>query len=508
MILTNTLTGVTEKLESSAGDTVGIYVCGITPYDHSHIGHATSAIVYDVLVRYLRWRGFTVTYVSNYTDVDDRLIERGHQLNRDPLEIAQEHIAEWESEQHALNLLETPDERPRVSEHIVPIIDLVTRIIERGHAYATKQGNVYFRVQSKSDYGKLSHRNLDDLLSGTRFEPGEDKEFALDFALWKAAKPGEPQWPSPWGAGRPGWHIECSAMSQRYLGDAFDIHGGGIDLIFPHHENEIAQSEVVDATGEPTFAQLWMHNGLVQRDGEKMSKSIGNVITVHEALSRWSPDAIRLFVLTGHYRSTGNVTNEAMAAAQRRAVRLARAMQRATEHSGAGDPLPTESYREAFVNSMERDFGTPGAIATLDDLAHAINRQCEIGHDVEEAANTFQELASVLGLTLPRQSMRTSESEDDADVLDGGQTSVLHAHEPQIDFLEVHSSELAILAKKLDVESEEYTSIDRLNAILSQRSDARAQKKFQLADEIRMNLLEIGIQLEDQADETTWSLIE
>ena len=322
MRLTNTLSGAVEELEPLESGKIGIYVCGVTPYAGSHIGHAMYAIVYDVLVRYLRWPGnraggFDVTYVSNYTDVDDKIIERGHEQGRDPLELAQEHIDQWEREQTALGLL-APDVRPRVTEEIEAIVALIERIIEHDHAYATPQGNVYYRVRSKPDYGKLSRCDIDQLLTGTRFEPGEDKEFPLDFALWKAAKPGEPSWPSPWGDGRPGWHIECSAMSQRYLGDAFDIHGGGLDLVFPHHENEIAQSE---AAGAP-FARLWVHNGLVQQGGEKMARSVGNVLTVEEALNRWSPDAIRLFVLNSHYRSPSVASDEAMQAAVQGAERL------------------------------------------------------------------------------------------------------------------------------------------------------------------------------------------
>ncbi len=480
MRLTNTLSGAAEALEPLDSGKIGIYVCGVTPYDQSHIGHAMSAIVYDVLVCYLRWPGnpqggFDVTYVSNYTDVDDRLIERGHELDRDPLELAQKNIEQWEHEQRALNLL-PPDVRPRVSEHIEPIIDLVARIIERGHAYATAEGNVYFRVRSQPDYGKLSHRNMDQLLTGTRFEPGEDKEFGLDFALWKAAKPGEPKWPSLWGEGRPGWHIECSAMSQRYLGEAFDIHGGGMDLVFPHHENEIAQSEAAAESGGQAFARLWMHNGLLQLDGEKMSKSVGNVITAREALKRWSADAIRLFVLTGHYRSAGNVTDEAMAAAEAGIERLRNALGEAPP--GKGPVLDGSAQRERFIEAMEDDLGTSAALAALFNLARVINSGRDAGNDAREAQATLRELATeVLGLRL-----------------EGGGASALNA------------ATLATLAARFEVDCDATDAGETVEALLAHREQARERRDFALADGIREALAGAGVEVEDTAQGARWSV--
>ena len=476
MRLTNTLSGAVEELEPLKSGKIGIYVCGVTPYAGSHIGHAMYAIVYDVLVRYLRWPGnraggFDVTYVSNYTDVDDKIIERGHEQGRDPLELAQENIDQWEREQTALGL-RAPDVRPRVTEEIEAIGALIERIIEHDHAYATPQGNVYYRVRSKPDYGKLSRRDIEQLLTGTRFEPGEDKEFPLDFALWKAAKPGEPSWPSPWGDGRPGWHIECSAMSQRYLGDAFDIHGGGLDLVFPHHENEIAQSE---AAGAP-FARLWVHNGLVQQGGEKMARSVGNVLTVEEALSRWSPDAIRLFVLNSHYRSPSVASDEAMAAAVSGAERLTNALRSGDAPAGDGPALDASTERERFIEAMEDDFNTPRGLAALFDLARAINRSRDAGQDVDGAQATLRELAGLLGLRL---------EEAGTSALDAISLSKL-------------ASRFEVACGGTDVE-------ETVEALLAHREQAREGRDFALADEIRAALAEAGVELEDTAQGPRWS---
>ena len=472
MRLTNTLTGNVEELRPLEAGRLGIYVCGVTPYAPSHIGHAVSAIVYDVLVRYLRWRGLEVTYVSNYTDVDDKLIEAGREQGRDPLELAQQQIERWEREQRALNLLE-PDVRPRVSQEIEPIVELIEQIIAADHAYATAEGNVYFRVRSQPHYGKLSRRDIEQLLTGTRFEPGEDKEFPLDFALWKAAKPGEPQWPSPWGAGRPGWHIECSAMSGRYLGDGFDIHGGGMDLVFPHHENEIAQSE---AAGRP-FARLWMHNGLVQHDGAKMSKSLGNVITVEQALERWSADAIRLFVLTGHYRSAANITDEAMAAAESGVERLRNAL-RAPPAAAAGASADGAAARERFIEAMEDDLGTPGALAALFELAREINRLRNAGEEASGAQATLRELTcEVFGLGL---------EEAAAGSLD--------------------AAALAKIAARFEVACGGKDGEETVEALIERREGARAERDFALADAIRAALADAGVEVEDTAEGARWSV--
>ncbi|MSQ31474.1 MAG: cysteine--tRNA ligase [Dehalococcoidia bacterium] len=469
MKLRNTLTSVIEELVPIVPGRIGIYVCGVTPYDAAHVGHAMSLIVYDVLVRYLRWQGnpaggYAVTYVSNYTDVDDKLIDRGAMLGRDPLDIANENIAQWEAEQTRLGLLK-PDVRPRVTQEIAPIIAMTQRIVDHGYAYVTPSGDVYYRVRAKADYGKLSHRNIEDLRTGTRFEPGEEKEFPLDFALWKAAKPGEPAWPSPWGLGRPGWHIECSAMSDRYLGALLDIHGGGIDLVFPHHENEVAQAEAATGGDAPTFARLWMHNGMVQRDGEKMSKSIGNVVGVAEALERWSPDAIRLYVLNSHYHAATNLTDEAMGAATAAVERLTRALEVRGDGS-APSTIDAASTRARFVEAMENDLGTPQALAALFDLVRDINRARDAGEDVRAAQDTLRQLTGVLGLALSHEfALRLEGATAPAGTL------------------------------TLAVERRE----QRIERLVAERTEARGSRNFARADAIRDELDALGVTVEDTA---------
>ena len=477
MKLMNTLTRQLDELEPIQPGAIGIYVCGVTPYAEAHVGHAMSLLVYDVLVRYLRWSGnpaggYTVTFVTNYTDVDDKLIDRGAELGRDPLELAQEQISRWEHEQEVLGMI-APDQRPRVTAEIDTITRTIERILDRGYAYSTPAGDVYFRVRAKDDYGKLSQRNIDDLRSGTRGEPGDGKEFPLDFALWKSLKPGEPSWPSPWGEGRPGWHIECSAMAQRYLGDTFEIHGGGVDLIFPHHENEIAQAEA--STGQP-FAKVWMHNGMVQFEGEKMSKSLGNVVTVEDALGRWSPDALRLFVLNSYYRGPNNLTEDAMTASTRAVERLTGALEPA---SGSGQSVDGDQTRRRFIEAMENDLGTPAALAALFDLARAINRGRDENRDVTAAQATLRELAEVLGLQL-------TSAAPSADRLDAAALSKLAAS-------------LDVVCSGIDIDS-------TIEALIERRTAARADRDFTLSDQIRDELGALDVILEDTADGTRWSV--
>ncbi|MCC6238046.1 MAG: cysteine--tRNA ligase [Dehalococcoidia bacterium] len=471
------MSGQALEVEPLRAGHIGLYVCGVTPYSASHIGHAMSAIVYDVLVRYLRWPGnraggYEVTYVSNYTDVDDKLIDRGAELGIDPLALANANIEQWEREQAALGLL-PPDVRPRVSTEIPAIVALIERIIAHGHAYSTPAGNVYFRVQSKADYGKLSHRSIEQLRTGTRFEPGEDKEFALDFALWKAMKPGEPHWTSPWGEGRPGWHIECSAMSQRYLGDTFDIHGGGIDLVFPHHENEVAQSEA--ATGRP-FARLWVHNGMVLRDGEKMSKSLGNFVTVEDALARWSADAIRVFALSSQYRTPNNLTDDALEAAGRAVDRLATALEAKSTAERGAPSVDASEARARFVEAMEDDLNTAQALAAMFELARAINRGRDEGMDIAAAQHALYELAWVLGLRLERESVTTA----------------------------IDATALAEAASRFGVAAG--AEAETVEALLARRAEARAARDFATGDAIRAALDGLGIEVKDTPQGAEWTV--
>jgi cysteinyl-tRNA synthetase len=449
-----------QKQDFSPNGPVKMYVCGVTPYDDSHIGHAMSAIVFDVVRRYLEFRGHEVQHVVNFTDVDDKIIARAERLGIGADDLAQQHIDKFMSDLASLNV-QRATKYPRVTEEIDSIIELVGKLEERGFAYASA-GDVYFRVDRCPDYGKLSHRVVDDMLAGARVEVGETKEAAADFALWKGAKPGEPQWESPWGPGRPGWHIECSAMAMTYLGETLDIHGGGQDLIFPHHENEIAQSEC--ATGVRPFSRFWLHNGLLRLGEEKMSKSLGNLVTIGQVLEKQSADALRLFVLTSHYRSPLTYTEEALQASERGAERLREALR---THVGQALPEPRrrtpvqavdpEPFATRFFEAMEDDFNTAQAVAALFDLAREINRGRETGANAGPAQERLQALAGVLGLTLEG---RASSMESDAG--------------PFIDLL------------------------------IQLRAELRTQKNYALADTLREQLAERGVLIEDTAQGTLW----
>lgn len=446
----NTLSGRKEEF-LPPGSEVRMYVCGVTPYDICHIGHAMSYIVFDVIRRWLEFRGYRVKYVQNFTDVDDKIIARANELGVPPKELAEKFIAEYFSDMDALNI-KRADLYPKATEEIPDIIEVVKELIARGHAYESG-GNVYFRVRSFPEYGKLSHRSIEEMLAGARVEVGEGKQDPLDFALWKKSKPGEPWWESPWGRGRPGWHIECSVMSLKYLGETLDIHGGGQDLIFPHHENEIAQSECF--TGKSPFVRYWLHNGLMQLGEEKMSKSTGRLVTIKEVLRKYSPDALRIFVLGSHYRSPLSYSEENLKSAERAAERLRHALK-----PGWGElpaEIAMEEYRRRFFEAMDDDFNSARALAALFDLAREINRERERGADISEAQHQLRELARVLGLTLERRPMEDLS--------------------PAIPFIEL---------------------------LISVRNDLRAAKNFPLADKIRSRLRELGIRLEDTPKGTTW----
>jgi cysteinyl-tRNA synthetase len=452
MKIFSTLSRQKEDFQPS-GEVVTMYVCGVNPYSDSHIGHAMSYIVFDAVRRYLEFRGYKVKHVENVTDIEDNIIARAHKLGISVRELTDKYTVRYFEDMDALNILK-PHFTPRATETIPEIIGMTHGLIEKGYAYPIG-GDVYFRVRNMSDYGKLSHRTLDMMMAGARIDVGEQKEHPMDFVLWKAAKPGEPSWDSPWGKGRPGWHIECSAMSLKYLGETIDIHGGGQDLIFPHHENEVAQSECF--TGKKPFVKYWMHNGLLQLGTEKMSKSLGNLITIREALQKYSSDGIRLFILSSYYRNPLTYSEEAMQAAEHGAERLRQAVNAAAKAGNTtGDKFDALLYRQRFIEFMNDDFSTPQAIAALFDLAREINREADSGHDVTEARDTLKELAGVLGLTLK---------------------------EPERPFTDAEPF---------------------IQLLIDTRKGLREAKQFQLADVIRKKLTELGVTLEDSPQGTVW----
>ncbi len=449
MRIYNTISGQKEDFVPN-GEVVKMYVCGVTPYASCHIGHAMSYIIFDMIRRYLNFRGYKVKYVQNFTDIDDKIIARANERGISARNMAEEFIKEYFEDMDALNIMRA-DVYPYATDMVPDIIRVVQVLIEKGFAYELN-GDVYFRVQKADKYGKLSHRNPDDMRAGARIEVDEDKEYPLDFAVWKAAKPGEPSWESPWGLGRPGWHIECSVMSQKYLGDTLDIHGGGQDLVFPHHENEIAQSEAF--TGVIPFVKYWMHNGLLQMNQEKMSKSLGNLITVKELRQRISADALRLFVLSSHYRSPLTFSEEVLAAMERGADRLVRAVQ-LKENGGKGTQIDTSPYWQRFTEAMDDDFNSAQAVAVLFDLARDINKAGEEGAQIREAQNALREMAGVLGL-------------------------------------------------KLEDFQKEFAAGPFVDLLIDIRTQLRGAKQFQLADVIRERLTELGITLEDYSQGTKW----
>lgn len=434
-----------------AGDTVKMYVCGITPYAPTHIGHAMSYVYFDVLHRYLEFKGYKVEYVQNFTDVDDKAIKRANELGIKMEDLVEQHIQDYFRVMDALNI-QRADRYPRATQEVPRMLEVVKKLVDDGYAYEAG-GDVYYRVRKFERYGKLSGRSLDEMRAGVRIEVDEAKEDPLDFVLWKAAKPGEPSWESPWGPGRPGWHIECTAMSTKYLGETLDIHGGGHDLVFPHHENEIAQSEAF--TGKSPFARFWVHNGLLQMGSEKMSKSLGNLITVADALKQHSADAWRLFFLGSHYRSPLSYSDESVAAAERGAERLRNALAEAS--AGTVQEMYHEEFRDRFLEAMDDDLNTPQAIAVLFDLAREINRARDEGLSVRKAQEALRELGGVLGLTFGAQDSRQ-----------------LASVEPFIDLL------------------------------LETRAQLRQARQYQLADGIRKRLASLGVQIEDTPQGPRW----
>lgn len=489
----NTLTGQKEEFKPK-GKTVSIYVCGVTVYDDCHIGHAMSYVIFDAIKRYLEFRGYKVKHVQNFTDIDDKIINRANQLGMSSAALSEKYIDEYFRDMDVLNI-KRANFYPKATEEIPKIIEVIQGLISKGYAYDS-DGSVYFRVKKFSSYGKLSHQSPDDMLSRDSAEEGK-KEDPLDFALWKAAKPGEPFWSSPWGQGRPGWHIECTAMALRYLGKSLDIHGGGQDLIFPHHENEITQSE--SFTGVEPFVRHWLHNGLLQMGEAKMSKSLGNLITVKQALERYSPDAIRLFILNSHYRSPLTYSEETIKAAETGMERLRQTIRDGSKPGGKAG-FDAKPFRARFTESMDDDFNTAQAVAVLFDLAREINKAREEKRDVTGAQDTLKELAGVLGFTL----------EEPARPALDAQSFVELANKLSLEFKKApvgsNDSMVAVesLLSRATSSGESPDAEALIQLFIDVRKELRKAKQWQLADVVRDRLAQLGVALEDTPQGTVW----
>jgi cysteinyl-tRNA synthetase len=455
----NTLSRRKEEFQTLEPGKVSMYVCGPTVYDKAHVGHAMSALVFDIIRRYLEYRGYQVRHVMNYTDVDDKIINRANELKVDPIKLAERYIGEFNQHIKELNILPATV-NPRATHEIPYIVNLINRLGEQGYAYEV-DGDVYFRVSKDADYGKLSNRQLDEMQAGARVDVDERKENPMDFALWKSSKPGEPSWESPWGKGRPGWHIECSAMSMHHLGEQIDIHGGGNDLIFPHHENEIAQTE--STTGKP-FARYWVHNGMMQLRGEKMAKSLGNVVTIEDFLAKHEPDVLRMMVLNSSYRNPLTFADDIVAQAEKALERLRLALRPVVGGEiGAGAAVDNlqkqvQATRDGFIECMDDDFNTAGALGSMFELVRVLNQAKDAGVSaaiISEAQSQLKELMTILGLR-----------------------------------------------PELHVTSTEATPF--IEELVELRDELRQQKLWALSDKIRSRLAELGVLLEDTKDGTTW----
>ncbi|MCI0424765.1 MAG: cysteine--tRNA ligase [Actinobacteria bacterium] len=446
-------------LDTREEGVVAMYVCGPTVQSEPHVGHGRSAVVFDVIRRYLTWRGYQVRYVRNITDVEDKIIAAAAETGETMEGLGRRMAVRFAESYHGLGVAD-PDVEPKATEHIPQIIELIARLIDRGLAYV-RDGDVYFSVRATEGYGRLSGVRPDELRSGHRIEPEENKDDPLDFALWKAAKPSEPSWDSPWGPGRPGWHIECSAMAETYLGDGFDIHGGGTDLIFPHHENEIAQSE--GASGR-VFARIWLHNGMVNLGGEKMAKSTGRVVDLRAILDLYGGRPLRLLYLRAHYRSPIEYVPELLEEAAEALGRLDRFRERATP--GEPDPAALDTFRAV----MDDDFSTPEAVSLLFDLVRVGNRLADLGEDVSALTGAVEVIVDALGLDAAAPAPETL-------------------------------GELGDLGARFGVEGD---GEEAIVALVELRERARAERRYDEADEIRTALAEAGIVLEDGADGTRW----
>lgn len=461
----NTLSGKKEIFKPIDEGKVRMYVCGMTVYDYCHLGHARVMVVFDIVARFLRQSGYEVTYVRNITDIDDKIIQRANENGENIGDLTERFIEIMHEDSAALGVLK-PDEEPRATSSMAEIITMIATLVDKGYAYQAANGDVYYDVSKFSDYGKLSGKKIEDLRTGARVDVDKSKADPLDFVLWKSAKPDEPSWASPWGDGRPGWHIECSAMSTTCLGPHFDIHGGGMDLQFPHHENEIAQSEA--ATGHP-FVNYWMHNGFVNVDEEKMSKSLGNFFTVREILKKYRAEDIRFFILSSHYRSPLSYTQENLENSKAGLTRLYTAL---AGLSPANDIDKKNEYVLNFFEAMNDDFNTPKANGVLFDLAKAINKSKESNPDeANRLAGVLKYLGNSLGLLC-----------DETDV-----------------YLKMVAGQGAEGQSGLGSMSDE-----EINALIEKRMQARSDKNWEESDRIRDYLHSLGIVLEDSATGTDW----
>lgn len=486
----NTLTGEKELFVPLIPGKAGMYVCGVTVYDYCHIGHARAGVVFDIIFRYLKYAGYDVTYVRNYTDIDDKIINRANQEGTDYRTIADRYIQAFDEDMGRLGLAK-PTVEPKATDHIDGIVGIIEELIAKGHAYVS-EGDVYYAVETFPDYLKLSGRNLEEMQAGARVDVGDKKRHPMDFALWKGSKPGEPWWHSPWGNGRPGWHIECSAMSMEFLGKTFDIHGGGKDLVFPHHENEIAQSEGANGC---QFVRYWLHNGFVNINAEKMSKSLGNFFTIREVLKTYDPETLRFFILSAHYRSPIDFSDQNLDEAQSGLERLYSCLavldEILKEHSHTVDMTATENlppsgrelqekadqFLPRFSEAMDDDFNSAQALGGLFEMVRAANRFLAERKEstplpvplIERVRRLFVEAGDVLGLFTT----------------------------PPAEWLErLKTAKIA----RTDISPEE------IELLIAERAGARAAKNFKRGDEIRDLLLAKGIQLLDSAQGTTWDV--
>ncbi len=470
--LYNTPSKKKQPFTPVSGNKVGMYACGVTVYDMCHIGHARALVIFDIISRFIRSKGYELTYVRNFTDVDDKIIARANTLGTSYKEISEKYIDEFNTDMQTLKVLKA-DVEPKATEYIPQIIDLVKRLVDKGLAYAAPDGSVYYSVSKFREYGKLSGRRTEEMIAGARVDIEEMKQDPLDFALWKSSKEGEPWWDSPWSKGRPGWHIECSAMSTHILGPTLDIHGGGRDLIFPHHENEIAQSE--GAYGVP-FVKYWVHNGFVTIDGEKMSKSLGNFLTIRELTKDTHPEVLRLFLISQHYRTPINFSKEALQNSQQALIRFYEMADRVNRTAIASSSLRMkgylETFREDFNAAMCDDFNTAKAVASLHDLATEVNRTLDTSPSISKE---------------DRELFRSA-------ILKTAEVFGILEEEPSV-FLD--NMKHAGISR---------TGIDKqeIEDLIAQRNAARKSKDFKKADEIRNLLLSKGIQLKDTPERTLW----